>query len=182
MLEINFGDFPVLETERFALKRIVAADALAIFEMRSDNKVMKYLDRKKFTTIDEAYAMIDRIDNSFNNNEGITWKITYRNSDALLGTLGLWRIEKEHHRAEIGYMLHHPYWSKGVMNEVGNVVLDYGFNVLNLHSIEGQVNPANEASIKLLEKLGFVREAYFRENYFYDGKFFDTAIYSLLKK
>ncbi len=51
---------------------------------------------------------------------------------------------------------------------------------MNLHSIEANVNPGNTASIKLLEKNNFTREAYFKENYFYDGKFLDTAIYSLL--
>jgi ribosomal-protein-alanine N-acetyltransferase len=51
---------------------------------------------------------------------------------------------------------------------------------MKLHSIEAHVNPNNIASIKLLEKNGFIREAYFKEDYFYDGKFLDTAVYSLL--
>jgi ribosomal-protein-alanine N-acetyltransferase len=62
------------------------------------------------------------------------------------------------------------------------LVLKYGFEVLKLHSIEANVNPENIASIKLLEKNNFVREAYFRENYFYNGKFLDSAIYSLVRK
>jgi ribosomal-protein-alanine N-acetyltransferase len=59
-------------------------------------------------------------------------------------------------------------------------VLDYGFNIMNLHSVEANVNPDNLASIKLLANNGFKREAYFKENYFYNGKFLDTMIYSLL--
>ena len=181
MLEINFGDFPVLKTQRFVLRRIVDADAEAIFNMRSDEKVMQYLDRKRFTHIDEAHALINKIDDSFNNNEGITWAISPKGEDLLIGTIGFWRIDKEHHRGEIGYMLHHPYWSKGIMMEVCDVALPYAFNTLNLHSIEGIVNPANQASIELLERLGFVREAYLKENYYYDGHFLDSAIYSLIK-
>jgi ribosomal-protein-alanine N-acetyltransferase len=53
---------------------------------------------------------------------------------------------------------------------------------MNLHSIEAVVNPKNMASIRVLEKLGFVREAYFKENYYVKDKFFDTAIYSLLSQ
>jgi ribosomal-protein-alanine N-acetyltransferase len=47
-----------------------------------------------------------------------------------------------------------------------------------LHSIEATVNPGNLASIKLLERCGFVREAYYREKYYNKGKFIDSAIYS----
>jgi ribosomal-protein-alanine N-acetyltransferase len=58
----------------------------------------------------------------------------------------------------------------------------FGFNEINLHSIEANVNPANERSKKVLEKIGFKREAYFRENYLFNKKFLDSIIYSLLEK
>jgi ribosomal-protein-alanine N-acetyltransferase len=51
---------------------------------------------------------------------------------------------------------------------------------MKLHSVEANVNPSNASSIGLLEKCGFVREAYYRENYFYNGRFMDSAVYSLL--
>ena len=53
---------------------------------------------------------------------------------------------------------------------------------LNIHSIEAVVNPENNASIKILEKNGFVREAYYVEDYYFEGKFLDSAVYSLLEK
>ena len=87
---------------------------------------------------------------------------------------------KEHFRAEIGYMLDPQWQGKGLMQEVMDKLLDYGFSTLGLHSVEANVNPGNIASIRLLERNNFVREAYFRENYFYDGKFLDTLIYSKL--
>lgn len=51
---------------------------------------------------------------------------------------------------------------------------------MHLHSIDAIVNPANADSVKLLERNGFVREAYFREDYFWNGQFLDTAVYSKL--
>ena len=53
---------------------------------------------------------------------------------------------------------------------------------MNLHSVEANINPANEASTKTLEHFKFEREAYFKENYYFREKFLDSAIYSLLKK
>jgi len=61
-------------------------------------------------------------------------------------------------------------------------VIRYGFKEMNLHSLEGQVTPKNIPSIKILERNGFVREAYFKENYNWQGKFIDTAVYSLINK
>jgi ribosomal-protein-alanine N-acetyltransferase len=104
-----------------------------------------------------------------------------KNEFKLIGNIGIWRIEKEHHRAEIGYALHPSHQGKGIMQEALKAVLDYGFHMMKLHSMEANVNPDNAASIKLLERANFVREAYFKENYFFDGKYLDSAIYSLIR-
>jgi ribosomal-protein-alanine N-acetyltransferase len=66
------------------------------------------------------------------------------------------------------------------MQEAMRVVLDYGFKEMNLHSVEANVNPSNTRSIQLLERNGFVREAYHREDYYYNGHFLDSAIYSFI--
>ncbi len=98
----------------------------------------------------------------------------------MIGTIGLWRIIKEHYRAEIGYMLLPEHWKKGFAKEAVLKVVEYGFDEMKLHSIEAHINPKNAASAGLLEITGFVREAYFKEDFFFNGAFEDTAIYSLL--
>ncbi|MEO6722681.1 MAG: GNAT family protein, partial [Ferruginibacter sp.] len=60
-------------------------------------------------------------------------------------------------------------------------VIDAGFELLKLHSIEAHINPANIASANILLSVGFVREARFKENFFYNGTFRDTEIYSRLQ-
>ena len=52
------------------------------------------------------------------------------------------------------------------MSEAMDVVLEYGFNKMKLHSIEAHVHPDNNASINLLQKKGFMKEAFFKENVF----------------
>jgi len=66
------------------------------------------------------------------------------------------------------------------MQEAKVIALDYGLNSMRLHSVEANVNPANEASKKLLLKNNFNQEAYFKENYYFNNQFPDTVIYSLL--
>jgi len=181
MLSFNFSPFPELITERLKLKQITNDHAADLFEMRSDKEVMKYIDRPPAQTIDEALALIKLITDSLQTNDGITWGIfTKEDPPKLRGTLGFWQIQKEHYRAEIGYLLHPSLQGKGIMQEAIDKVLHYGFSVMQLHSVEANVNPGNLASKKLLAKLGFVQEAYFKENYFANGRFVDSAIYSLL--
>ena len=108
------------------------------------------------------------------------WAISIKPEEKLVGTICLWHIVKENHRAEIGYIIHHDHQGKGLMHEAVEKVIEYGFHAMKLHSIEANVDPANSASIKLLERNNFVREGYFKENLRYDGKYFDSAIYSLL--
>ncbi len=180
MLIINFDPFPVINTERLLLRRISQNHINEIFFLRSDVKIMKYMDKIPAKTINDASDFIQKITEQEKNNEAITWAITIKGETKLIGTICFWKILKEHYRAEIGYQLHPEHWGKGIMQEAITEVLNYGFKIMNLHSIEANVNPGNKASIRLLEKNNFTREAYFKENYFYDEKFLDTAIYSLL--
>jgi len=180
MLQTNFLPFPVLSTERLSLRQITADDTDELFLLRSDAAVMAYIDRPLAQTPADVVKLIRVIDDFLNKGEGITWGIYLKEQPQLIGTIGLWRIEKEHYRAEIGYLLHPGLQRRGIMQEALLKVLEYGFSVMGLHSVAANVNPDNQASIGLLEKIGFVREAYFKENYYYTGVFKDSVIYSLL--
>lgn len=180
MLNVNLTPFPTLYTSRLHLRNVTGGDAAEIFVLRSDHRVMAFLDRAPAASLEEAAAFIQNSINLQQAGDAITWAITLKEDPTLIGTIAYWRMQKEHHRAEIGYTLHPDHQGKGIMQEAMTAVLAYGFSVMKLHSIEANVNPANAASIKLLERNGFVREGYFRENYFYNGRFLDSAIYSLL--
>lgn len=180
MLEVNFNPFPLITTERLILRKARLEDTPEMFFFRSDPEMMKYIDRAPAKTEDEARGVLQMIIDASDNNTGISWTITLKGSDTMLGNISLWRLIKEHYRAEIGYVLHTAQQGKGIMNEAMKAVINYGFNTMGLHSIEANINPLNLASQKVLERNGFVREAYFRENYYHDGKFYDSAIYSLV--
>ncbi len=182
MINLNFNPFPVLTTERLIMRQMTKEDAADIFTLRSDASVSKYISRKPYTTMDEAAAFIDTITNGIVNNEWGYWAIALKDTNKLIGTACLWHIHVENCRAEIGYELMPAHHGKGFMLEVLPALIKYAFKTVKLHSLEANVYPDNVASIKLLEKNGFVREAYFKENFYFDGKFEDSAIYSLLNK
>jgi [ribosomal protein S5]-alanine N-acetyltransferase len=182
MLELNFSPFPEITTENLSLRRMTAQDVAEILFLRSSGDVMKYIDRPKAISMQDAQSFLDIINNSLEANDGITWGIAMKeNPGNLIGTIGYWRIIKEHYRAEIGYMLHPAFWKKGIMKEAISAVLDFGFNIMCLHSIEARINAHNAASAGVLAATGFIKEAHFKEDFFFDGTFRDTVIYSRLK-
>jgi ribosomal-protein-alanine N-acetyltransferase len=180
MLELNLHPFTPLETERLLLRQITFDDAEDIHVIRSNEAVMEFINRPLPKSIDDTKELVQRVYKSFETSDGILWGITLKGDPTVVGTMAFWRIEKEHHRAEIGYLLRPDFQGKGIMQEALTVALKYAFDTMKLHSIEANVNPQNAASIKLLERNGFVREGYFKENFFANGKFFDTATYSLV--
>jgi ribosomal-protein-alanine N-acetyltransferase len=180
MLEVQLTPFPVLQTPRLVLRQIEVQDAHEIFMLRSDDRVLHYINREKMASVAEATDWINKFNEALAKNESINWGICLKNDQKLIGSIAFWRMVKEHHRAEIGYTLHPDHWNKGLVNEALTAVLDCGFRHLNLHTVEGNVNPENKASIRLLQKQGFGQEGYLKENYFFGGEFYDTAVFSLI--
>ena len=182
MVHLNFNPFPVLATERLVLRRAAASDVKEIFALRSDISIMKYIPRPLVTNLDEALEHINNIDAKIESKEGINWGITLKGDDTLIGIIGFYRINAENYRAEIGYILHPSQSGKGLISEAVKKLVTYGFNTMNLHSIEAVIAPENVASAKVLEKNGFVQEGLFKENQYFEGRFLDSAVYSLLGK
>lgn len=58
----------------------------------------------------------------------------------------------------LGYKLDSEYTNKGIMTSATNLIIDFAFNILKLHRIEGNVMPKNKASLKVLAKCGFINE------------------------
>lgn len=169
-----------LHSARLLLRPFGMDDAEALFRLRSDPDQIYYLDREPMRTAGEAAEMIAKMQDDGLNGTGYNWALEEKPCSGMIGYAGIWRIDQKNSRGEIGYMLGKTYQGKGLMTEALVSVLRFGFTRAGLHSVEANVNPGNDRSIRLLERCGFVREAYFRENYYFEGKFLDTAVYSLL--
>jgi [ribosomal protein S5]-alanine N-acetyltransferase len=182
MSHFSFLPFQNLESDRLLLRQITPEDVHEVFALRSNAEIMKYIPRPLVTTNEEALEHITMIQDKLEKNEGINWAITIKENIKLIGIIGHYRMRWEHFRSEIGYMLLPEYHGKGIITEAIKLMIDYGFDQMNMHSLEGIIDPANTASARVLEKNGFVKEAHFKENEFFDGKFLDSVIYSLIKR
>ena len=181
MLEFKFTPFPILSTQRLLLRRLTNDDVEELFIMRSDKTRMKYVPRPVAKEKQEALDLIERINTGIDANQNINWVIELKETKQFVGTIGYYRSKPEHYRSEVGYMIQKQYEGKGYTTEALQEVLKYGFNQMNLHSIEAVIDPKNIASEKILQKCNFVKEGHFKENEFWEGKYLDNVVYSLLK-
>ena len=164
MIVINFHPFQNLETERLVLRRLNEQDFEEVIAIRGNPEVMKYIPRPLAKTKQDALAHIAQIEDKIINNTGINWGITLKGSPTIFGIIGIFKIYPENHRAEIGYTSLPQFNSQGYITEATKAVVTYGFEQLNLHSIEANIDPRNKASERVVQKNGFTKEAHFIEN------------------
>lgn len=180
MNALNFNPFPVLETNRLLLRNLTHNDVGDVYDIRSNPVTMLYIPRPIAKTKDDALAVINMITGFTTANERINWAITEKGNDKLIGIIGFVNFKPESHRGEVGYVLNNQYLRKGIMYEALQAVLGYGFNTLGLHSVEAIIRTDNIASMQLVEKSGFNREAHFRDYIFHNGRYWDEYVYTLL--
>lgn len=179
MLAINFNIFPELSTERLLLRRFRFTDASDLLALRGDEEVMKFIPRPRAKGLGDAGLLIHRFNESIGTSEAITWAVTEKGNDKVIGTIGFVKIDKPNFRAEVGYLIRPDYQGQGLMQEALTAVMEYGVQKLLLRSMEAIVHPLNVSSSKLLIKKGFKLEASHKDFQFFEGKSLDADVYMI---
>ncbi len=182
MMRNHTDVFPTLETERLRLRQIEESDASSLMNYLTDPEVMEYYGLAPFQSIKDALNEISWYQSIFKENTGIRWGITLKGEDEIIGSCGFLNMSPQNYRTEVGYELSKQYWGKGIAGEALDAVLSYGFESMNLQRIQALIEPPNVASIRLVEKHGFVREGLLRNFEFTGNKFDDLYMYALLKQ
>jgi ribosomal-protein-alanine N-acetyltransferase len=173
--------FPTLRTDRLLLRELTGADTDALFAIHSDVDAMRWFGSDPITDRHQVRQLIDMFAAWRREpNPGTRWGIVERHSSTLLGTVGLFRWNRAWRNCIVGYELGRFAWGHGYMREALTAVLDYGFAEMQLHRVQAEIHPDNAASIRLVERLGFMREGVHRDQGFWHGRFHDLVCYGLL--
>lgn len=173
---------PTITTERLTLRRLVPDDAAALFAIFGDPAVTRYWSHTAWTDLAAAEQRVTDSARGLADGTSLTWGIARRDDDGVIGTCTLWAISHEHRRAEVGYALARAHWGRGYAAEALPPMFDHAFGALALHRLEADVDPRNAASLRALERLGFVREGLLRECYHVAGEVQDAVILGLLAR
>jgi [ribosomal protein S5]-alanine N-acetyltransferase len=173
--------FPKLETKNYLLRGISLEDASSLFLIMNDAETMKFITPHPIQTIEEMQTRIKEHLIHFQREKEIPWVIIKKDSKEVIGIFRLHKLHMWHKKAEMGAVLHKDHQHKGVMTEIIGEFLPFGFNVLGLNRIVGDIFEDNEGSRRLLEKYGFRKEGILRQTDFDGEHYHNTVVYSILK-
>jgi RimJ/RimL family protein N-acetyltransferase len=182
MIESAIPPVPVLAGPRVRLRALRANDADALFAVRSDPRVMRYWSHAPWTDREQAVARLAWLERERETSEFYEWAITVDGDDRLVGTVSLFALNRAQKRAEVGYGLASALWGRGYATEALKLAVDFAFGTLGLARLEADIDPRNEASCRLVERIGFVREGLLRERWHVAGEATDSAMYGLLAR
>lgn len=172
-----------LETKRLVLEKLEMKHAKAFYSYRSDAETNKYQGWIPYALEDCQHFIKNRIAKEFN--ETGTWyqfAIVLQESNQMIGDFGVHFLDGDTHQVEIGCTINKKYHRKGYAKEAVSAVINHLFYNLQKHRISASVDPLNTASIRLMERLGFRKEAHFKESILINGKWVDDVIYAILDK
>lgn len=173
--------FDVITTRRLLLRRLAPPDAPTVYAYRSLPEVarLQFWDPQ---SEEEILRFIEELTRIEPNTPG-TWfqlGITLRDSGLLIGDCGIRFPAEETWQVEIGITLDPAHQGQGYATEALEAAFGYCFGPLGKHRVFASVDPRNDASIALIERVGMRREAHFRESLWFKGAWADDLIYAIL--
>ena len=172
----------ILKTKRLIIRPLLLDDKNEIFKYRSDSETNKYQGWIP-KTIEDVERFIEKTSKQINKPE--TWfqfAITEKETRKIIGDIGIHFIDTVNKQTEIGITLNKKYQNMGFATESIEIVIDYLFNKLKKHRVIASIDPGNKNSIRLVERVGFRKEAHFIESLYVNGKWFDDLIYAIIEK
>jgi aminoglycoside 6'-N-acetyltransferase len=173
-----------LESPRLILRPFQDSDLESFFAYRNDPEVAKYQSWGVPFPRESAIQFVDlmKLSRPASLGEWYQVAVELKSTQAMIGDVAFCTLISDEQQALIGYSLARPYWRKGYAFEAVSTLLRYLFEERGLHCVIAECDVDNIASWKLLEKLGFRREAYLMENVYFKGRYGSEYHYALLAR
>jgi len=170
------SETPVLKTARLILRPAKISDAEALLPAFKDSETMRYWAHLPIKSLAEMKEIIARNLPPQNREQG-SFAIT-RDGGPAIGVVNFY-AERES-TSGLGYILDKDHWGQGYVAEAVAAAVDHGFATLRLHRIWLEIDPRNQGSVRVAEKVGFTLEGHFRKSFFLAGEYLDSVFYAML--
>jgi ribosomal-protein-alanine N-acetyltransferase len=170
------GLAPVLETHRLSLRPLQTEDAEAIFTLGSDPEVTRYVFWPRHETVENSRAFVAWL-------SGVkfrAWAMHRRTQPGAIGIVFLHSLNAHHRKAELSMHVTRSCWGQGFATEAGSAVLREALGPMKLNRIEATCMVPNEASARVLAKLGLIQEGVLRQSHQRKDHFFDMKLFAIL--
>ncbi|MFM0817754.1 GNAT family N-acetyltransferase [Streptococcus suis] len=156
----------ILETNRLLLRPWSETDATDLFVQASHPEVGPAAGWPVHQSVEESREIIKTV-----LSRPETYALVLKETGQVIGSIGLMLgkqggLDLPDSEAELGYWLGQGFWGQRLVPEAGQVLLDYGFNQLDLDKIWCRSFAGNTKSLRVQEKLGFIYQYLLEDVYF----------------
>jgi len=165
------------------LRPLRRSDVASIQRHANNRRVSRYLPLVCFPyTLKDAQNWVSVSLRLTRTGQGYHFGVVDKQSNKVVGCMGLKNINCHDRNAEVGYWLGEKLWGRGYMSEALGLITGFAFNELRLRRIYAIVHASNVGSIKVLERIGFKHEGTCRKASLMRGRWTDVYFYGLLKE
>lgn len=164
-MDLSDGDHhevPTLRVDGLVLRPFTQYDVAQIIEVSHDPEIPLVNSLPRDVHEEAARVWVVRQQARVRDGVGFPFAITDAESGALLGQIGLWRLNVGPGRASIGYWVLEAYRRRGIATTALTAVAEWGLGTLRLDRLELYVEPWNKGSWRTAERAGFHREGLLR--------------------
>ncbi len=174
---------PVLSGPRIILRQLRQSDAEALVTQANDKEIAHFIPHFPYPyTLINARSWINKTLRLIKKDTEYHFCVCNSQTKDMMGMIGLRNINRNDLNVELGYWIGRQYRKCGYGSEAISVILSYIFSDINFRRVYAIVSQQNKASVKVLEKTGFVREAIWRKASRVGQKWFDVLSYGILKE
>ncbi|HET7003648.1 MAG TPA: GNAT family N-acetyltransferase [Puia sp.] len=170
--------FPVYRTGRLLLRHFTESDLENVYLGLSNPEVIKYYG-VHFKTLEETRKQLEWFANLERDETGIWWAVCSTDNLTFYGSVGVYYLNKESGKAELGFWLMPDFWGKGIITESLQLAIEHGFNKMHLKKIEAEVETENEKSKNVLKKLQFIHTSTKKDCEIKNGRYISLDIFTL---
>ena len=161
-----------LRTARLTLRRAGPDDLDALHAVLSDARATAFWSTPPHESLDQTRDWLAAMIAS---SPDISEDFVVEQAGRVLGKAGFFRLP------DIGYILRPDAWGPGLAREADAAAIDHVFATRELDALTADVDPLNTASIRLLERLGFVRTGSARRTFLIGDQWADSLYYGLTR-
>jgi RimJ/RimL family protein N-acetyltransferase len=175
-------DLPIV-LPRLTLRAYRLDDLGPLSDMNARPDVARYLYTDVLTP-EESRTLLERkmSETTFDaQDDKLSLAVTRNDDDAFVGGVILRMVDEASRGAEIGFIFHPDYHGHGYAGEAARALLDLAFGPLGLHRVVGQCDARNDASARLMKRLGMRQEAHFISNELVKGEWCDQLDFAVLE-
>jgi RimJ/RimL family protein N-acetyltransferase len=165
----NWPDLVEIRTARLILRSARPDDLEAMHAVLSDPRATLWWSTPPHETLEQTAAWLEGMIANGPDHPDFVIELDGR----VVGKAGFWRLP------DIGYILHPDVWGRGLAGEAVGAAIDHVFRTREIETLTADVDPENAASIRLLERLGFVRTGFAERTWNIGGVWKDSVFHAL---